>query len=989
MKNWSNLASIVYKRTYARHLGADVSRPLENWPDTVERVIAGNVRNHNVSAQEIERLRYYMMERKGIPAGRGLWYSGSPGHDRLGGVALANCWALTADDWKNFVIAQDLLMLGGGVGMSVEHRFVSLLPKVRKDVKVVNKNTSDADFIVPDSREGWDDLLYRVLESYFVTGKSFSYSTTCVRPAGEPIRGIGGKSSGPGPLIKFIDKLSKILNNRSGKHIRPIDASDIICATGEMVVSGNVRRSAIIILGDSFDKEYLKAKRWDLGNIPTERGMANFSVVCDDIEDLHPLFWKTYEEGEPFGIVNRKNIQKFGRMGEIRNDTAYLVNPSLRAGTRVLTSHGIVPIESLQDKEFLVTNLDGQISSSSCWLSGKGKRLWEIELESGQKYYATPEHKWPVSLNGRFLKVETSLLAEGDELPILRSTELPVSGGDSSYEEGFFLGWLYGDGWVTERKDNGKIQYGIIVSAKDKEAGIDKKITQYLTSLTGKQYEGCENDGNLEFNTANALVHKRMTSLGVGHKSKGLPKCLWTGTDALRKGFVDGLISSDGCVIQTGGCEKINNGSVQVNWSSSHKLLADEFSELLGFYGIKTFKSTRILEKASFPNGKDYDRTYTSNVLRITGGENVVHFRNTFHLSIPYKQEKLEGFYKNIVPSKHGLNKIVSVKETDIYEDVWDVTVRDETHCFQLSHCVTGNCAEATLENGENCNLQEIALPNLSSVEEFEEVACLMHRYGKRVTCEKIHHAVSAAVIKKNRRVGTGITGCLEAPQFFNPEVLDRVYNAIQEENRTYSKELNINESVRTTVNKPSGTASKILDVRGEGLHAGYSRFMIQRVRFSANDGLIPLLREAGHPMEPVVRFDGSLDHGTLVVDFYIHTPEQLPCADDPDFTTWKQLDILKMSQKHWADQAVSVTVYYKKHEIPELKKWLGENLQYLKTISCLCHNDHGFKQAPKEAMTQEQYEKLSAKIRPIGQDLVSEGDLESMECAGGACPVR
>ncbi len=146
MSNWSNLAKVVYKRTYARKDNGT----LENWADTVERVVRGNVQGHNVSAEEIERLRYYLLNRKAGPAGRGWWYSGAPSHKKLGGVALNNCWFVAGDEWNNFVLAQDLLMLGGGVGMSVEHRFVSKLPRLKKDVNIVSRETKDADFIVPD-----------------------------------------------------------------------------------------------------------------------------------------------------------------------------------------------------------------------------------------------------------------------------------------------------------------------------------------------------------------------------------------------------------------------------------------------------------------------------------------------------------------------------------------------------------------------------------------------------------------------------------------------------------------------------------------------------------------------------------------------------------------------------------------------------------------------------------------------------------------------
>ena len=113
---WSNLARIVYRRTYARR---KQDGSLENWEDTIRRAVAGNVKGRNVPEQEIKDLIRLGVERKAIPAGRGLWFSGTEAHERLGGVANCNCWYLNSSDWMNYVIAQDLLMLGGGVVLSI------------------------------------------------------------------------------------------------------------------------------------------------------------------------------------------------------------------------------------------------------------------------------------------------------------------------------------------------------------------------------------------------------------------------------------------------------------------------------------------------------------------------------------------------------------------------------------------------------------------------------------------------------------------------------------------------------------------------------------------------------------------------------------------------------------------------------------------------------------------------------------------------------
>lgn len=610
MERWSNLARVATMRTYSRNG--------ESWDRIVERAIQGNVRGHNVGENEIQALRHMLTNRIATPAGRGLWFSGTQAHADIGGVALCNCWFLTGDDWMNLPLAADLLMLGGGVGMSVEHRFVSKLPVVRQ-AKISHKNTKDAFYIVPDSREGWGELLRIVFKAYFVTGRNFTYSTICVRGKGEPIHGFGGTASGPLPLINCIEKICRLLDSRVGKHIRPIDMADLLCCIGEMVVAGNVRRSALILIGDPWDREYLTCKRWDLKQVPVERQFGNFSVACSDPEDLHPSYWRTYEAGEAFGLINREAIQKYGRMGELKPDTAIGVNP----------------------------------------------------------------------------------------------------------------------------------------------------------------------------------------------------------------------------------------------------------------------------------------------------------------------------------------------------------------------------CAEATLESGEPCNLQELFLPRMADEKMFAHAARLMHRWGKRVCLEKYHHQKISEVVYRNMRIGTGITGCLQSP-LFKPEILDNVYEEIQRENVAYSKFLGVPESIRTTVVKPSGTLS-ILGECTAGIHPAYAEYFLRRVRFADNSPLLQSLREAGHNIQPQKNIDGSLDYGTLVVDFPVHMPDT-PTVDDVD--TWQQLEIVKMAQRHWADQSVSVTVYYRKHEIPKIKEWVRDNLKELKTLSFLCYDDHGFEQAPLERISKEQYERLANKIKPINFDGADTGELLE-ECAGGSCPAR
>ena len=321
---WSTVGYLTYKRTYSRRLHDDQSSgPTEEWLDTVNRVIAASNSQLqcNFTEDEQHRLRYYMVKLKGTVAGRFLWQLGTPVIERLGLPSLQNCAFIAIDSpIRPFTWAMDMLMLGSGVGFSIQKVHVNNLPPVKKAfVGPVRHDHADADFIVPDTREGWVSLLERTLESAFSRRKSesFRYSTQLVRGHGTPIKGFGGTASGSEILCKGIAQISMVLEKRAGKSMRPIDCLDVMNIIGSIVVAGNVRRSAQLAIGDPDDIEYLLAKRWDLGNIPPWRSMSNNSVACDDISQLHDFFWDGYEgRGEPYGLINLELSKAVGRLGE-------------------------------------------------------------------------------------------------------------------------------------------------------------------------------------------------------------------------------------------------------------------------------------------------------------------------------------------------------------------------------------------------------------------------------------------------------------------------------------------------------------------------------------------------------------------------------------------------------------------------------------------------------------------------------------------------
>ena len=368
---WGEVGYATYKRTYSRPIEGGT----EEWEDTVDRVInACNDQlgcNFNTSNQK--EIKSFMMNLKGTVAGRFLWQLGTKTVDKLGLPSLQNCAFTVVDDpIRPFTWAFEMLMLGSGVGYNIQREHVYQLPKIKSRVDIENVNDNGADFIVPDSREGWTELLRRVLEASFVTGEGFTYATHLIRPAGSPIKGFGGTASGSQDLIWGMQEINSILNKRFNKRLKPIDCLDVMNIIGKIVVAGNVRRSAQIALGDHDDLEYLRAKRWDLGGIPNWRAMSNNSVVCDDVADLPEEFWDGYKgNGEPYGLINLESSRRMGRTGE----TEY-PDPDVM-GYNPCAEQSLAPYETCCLAEIYLPNIESEVE-----LKKVAKYLYRINKHS-------------------------------------------------------------------------------------------------------------------------------------------------------------------------------------------------------------------------------------------------------------------------------------------------------------------------------------------------------------------------------------------------------------------------------------------------------------------------------------------------------------------------------------------------------------------------------------------------------------------------------
>jgi ribonucleoside-diphosphate reductase alpha chain len=218
-------------------------------------------------------------------------------------IAGYNCAYLTIDDPKSFDESMYILLCGTGVGYSVEQKYVNKLPEVPE--VLYNSNTVIG---VKDSKEGWAKALRQVFALLYA-GEIPKWDVSSVRPAGARLKTFGGRASGPEPLVDLFKYVITKFKGAVGRKLSSLEAHDILCKIGEVVVVGGVRRSAMISLSDLGDDNMAKAKAgnwWD-GN--GQRALANNSAVYDTKPSVGQFMreWSSIYEshsGER-GIFNR------------------------------------------------------------------------------------------------------------------------------------------------------------------------------------------------------------------------------------------------------------------------------------------------------------------------------------------------------------------------------------------------------------------------------------------------------------------------------------------------------------------------------------------------------------------------------------------------------------------------------------------------------------------------------------------------------------
>ena len=309
--------NFIHISRYARWVESENRR--ETWVETVDRYM-NFMTNHlvtnygyNESDPLFKEIRSAVIDHKIMPSMRALMTAG-PALER-DHIAAYNCSFIAVDSLRAFDEAMYILMNGTGVGFSVEHKYTTLLPIISESFY-----PTETSIVVDDSKLGWAKA-YKELIALLVQGQIPQWDMSKVRPAGARLKTFGGRASGPEPLDALFRFTIDSFKNAAGRRLKPVEAHDLMCKIGEVVVVGGVRRSALISLSNLDDFEMAKAKSGQWWEDNGQRALANNSAVYNSKPNTAQFLreWRNLYESKSGerGIYNidsvRKHIDSFGR----------------------------------------------------------------------------------------------------------------------------------------------------------------------------------------------------------------------------------------------------------------------------------------------------------------------------------------------------------------------------------------------------------------------------------------------------------------------------------------------------------------------------------------------------------------------------------------------------------------------------------------------------------------------------------------------------
>jgi ribonucleotide reductase alpha subunit len=960
------LSDITVFMKYARYIPELERR--ETWDELVDRNVKMHVEKYPQIKDEIEDVyNKFVRTKKVLPSMRGMQFGGRP--IELNEARGYNCSFLPVEDIEAFSETMFLLLSGTGVGYSVQNHHVDKLPPI----KIPQKTRK---FLIDDSITGWADAVKVLMRAYLDPNKTtrpiFDYRD--IRKKGARLITSGGKAPGPEPLKLCLTKIESLLSQKEpGSKLTTLEAHDIQCHIADAVLSGGIRRAAMISLFSFGDKEMASCKSGSWWELNPQRGRANNSVVLlrhritkNDFFEVWD-YMKSSGAGEPgFMFSSDKNV---------------LTNPCFSEDTLVQTRQGHFRIKELVGKVVDVWNGEDWQTIDNFRVTGENQQLLKIEMQDGSEFRVTPNHTMILSDGTR---IPAKDMQVGDRLQI---TESDLSHGTSFIPGAYLKGFLTGDGTSISGKRPILFLYKpkYMCQSRLLDSARELKEPVYNTS--------CNKDLMFVEDTEDRMRMLGLTPYAselipycIDYKEK-IPDEMFSASLESKLEYIAGVMDADGTASDTA------NGFMYQISSINRQWLLD-FQSLLKTIGVNSKLST--MHPSTIRDFKDgYGEYETKDSFRLTISQSA-----SKRLSSVVNFSRLISFEdKKITYSlSPRFNMVVSITEDEVAEKVYCCTVFGNNQISLTAGINIGQCAEISLNPYQFCNLTEINASNINDQNDYNErarAAAFIGTLQAGYTDFYYLRPEWSEVTSKEALLGVGMTGiasgCLDTLN------MREASEVVLRENERVANLIGINIARRTTTVKPSGTTSLVLG-SSSGVHAWHNDYYLRRIRVNKNEAIYAYL---------------AIFHPELIEDEYfspdttavITIPQKAP---EGAITRHNEsaLNLLERARKIHNDwikpghrkgdntHNVSITVNIKDNEWDEVRDYIWDNRNSFTAISCLPHSDHTYKQAPFEDTDEETYNRLVETLSMVDLTRVIEPEdntslADNLACYGQSCNLE
>lgn len=944
------LSSLTVFTKYAKYKRELKRR--EDWNEIIDRYVQMMCTKYPSLTESIEVSAEFIRQKKVLPSMRALQFAG-PAME-VNNARGYNCAYLPIDSVHSFSETMFLLLGGSGVGYSVQKQHVMKLPPIKKTEKYKNRT-----WLIEDSIMGWADSIKVLMKFYFEGGFKPKFDFRAIRHKGARLVTAGGKAPGPEPLKICLAHIEAIMERKSdGEKLTPLECHDILCHIANSVLSGGIRRSAMISLFSHDDEEMITCKYGNWWELNEQRGRSNNSCVLkrgEISEEEFKSLWKRIEasgSGEP-GIY-------------WTNDKELGTNPCCFVGdTKLLTTEGYKSFYELEGESFTAINKNGEEVPATCWSTGN-KLVGSLILSNKKTIECTLDHK--------FLTVDGEE-REAQYLPGNRI--MPFYVVNREITDFVKYGFIQGDGALGRLESNSHLGLEVYFGEKDKD------VADIFNSNVGKQYL-------TGYNTI-------LKTLGFSSESlpnRGLPTTIYDWSEDNQLQFLKGLYSANGSIIT----------KHRISLKSSCLSLIQDVKLILESIGIDCYYTTNKEKEVVFSNGnyickESYD-------LNITKLNSVLKFSEKIGFVHEYKIKALEELIKEKAP------KVLNYKIGEIKE-VFDFSLDDNTHWGVVEGVIAHNC-EIGLRPFSFCNLCEVNVSDIASQEDLNDRVATAAFFGTlQAGFFDFHYLrpIWAKTTQKDALLGIGMTG-IGSGEILKYD-LTIAANTAKVVNSMISAVIGTNEAARITCIKPSGTTSLVLGT-ASGIHAWHSPYYLRTMRFNKNED-IAMYMEINHPelceddilrpkdtlcvrvpvkapKDSIFRTETAIDTLERVKKFAQEwiVPGHISGANTNNVSATISID--KNRTYPWNDGAFGTIT--EKDEWEVVGEWMWENKEFYNGLSVLNYDGHTYVQAPFEEIIEEEYNKRIEHVKLIDlnnvielDDVVDFGAIVS--CGGGACEVN